>query len=463
MDAADIKRMRWLLLIVFLFIYLITAILTLLAIFFQIGNLSQQYEGILISAFLVETAGAIAALFYALFGLRRQDETADGVIKTEGIVGEITPAEVEVSESEIISPEPQRLGSPDGGYSIIKPPDDWDIRELSFAEWASEGLQITDPTISNTVVGTLPRVREILTLESSRITSIVPDPRKTLVDGRKIPTALETKAPIRLDILPIEHAQPPFFIERPFEHNFMSFLSGLLTPSVLTFNGFDKGVIPNTQLRYLTANLSQEIVNAVVNGKEEESIINNMFVIGIEGGLRDYILLMKYPSLPFIEDPELEIDLNILQSIVSSFAPLKVVDLENKREVIRQELEEQFDEFVEESGEELFSNEIGVAFLRLSSWDINDLEKQLEAIKLLKPFELLAQEINLQNEDFDSLWDSLHEAEAGNAISLIEHVAEIKSIVLEKDEVDQTDLRSLSPPEKETQDNSNDAEDVILD
>lgn len=65
------KFMKWILFWVFISFYVIITILTIFALFFELGNLAEDYKTSLFTTFLIETGVGIITLFYSLFGLNR--------------------------------------------------------------------------------------------------------------------------------------------------------------------------------------------------------------------------------------------------------------------------------------------------------------------------------------------------------------------------------------------------------
>ncbi len=192
---------------------------------FDISKLKGPYQ--LLGAFLLifegfitywffqaenATERIIAGVFLYVVIIVNKEETSIPIVPPG--LGSVSPAKEEATEKEIESPEPQRIGSPDGTYTINKPPDEWIVQELSSDEWTNEALRITDPSVKEKILGKSPQVREILSLKSKRETSVVPIPGKTIIDGRKLPTALSLSLPARLAILPMDRAQPPLFFDR---------------------------------------------------------------------------------------------------------------------------------------------------------------------------------------------------------------------------------------------------------
>lgn len=382
------------------------------------------------------------AFLYVVINIKREESSKP--IFPPGL-GSVTPAKEEDTEKEIEFPEPQRIGSPDGSYGINKPPDDWIVQELSSEEWLNEGYRITDPSIKEKIFGKSPQVHEILSLKSKREISVIPISGKTIIDGRKLPSACVISIPIRLGIMPIDRIQPPLFVERSFEHNFL--LNICEAPAlfkVSTLHNISLGTVPNSQLRYIQTDFRQEIRDAIVNDKEGKNVDSNIIIIGIEGEIRDYILLMNYPSVPEANDPDLERDLQTLQSLVSSFRPLKTINPEDKRMQIKQLADQKFTEYINENGKDLFVEEFRLTLLRLSGLNMDDPEQRLKATKMLKPFEIFAKEINLQDEDLNPFWNSLREAEKGNAANFKSQLNEIIEVI----KGEKKNSKAISPAKK---------------
>lgn len=343
-------------------------------------------------------------------------------VEPYGLGGEVTPAHEEVTEEEIGSPE--RIAGPDRSYSINKPPKGWTIRELSWDEWIRAMSQIPHETqIPGTLEGP-PQKQEILALESGRETLVTPIPGKTLLDGRPFPTALSIPVPTQLAILPMDRAQPPLFVERPFAHNLMSVVGGLLSLGVITLHQLSEATTEGGR-SLLIGEFRQLLENAVVNGKEDESISINWIAIGIQGELRDHLLMLNYPSLREAKDPDVEQEVDTLRSLVSSFRPLRAVRSEEKRQEYEASADQQFKELLATKGKELFAAEFEVLLRRLEGLDLENPQERNRAIQFIKPFEQFANQIDLQDEDLDSLWESIPEAEAGNASQFKEQLGQL--------------------------------------
>jgi hypothetical protein len=73
-QPSQFERMRWYIFWIFIILFVIASVLTILGLFFGIGNLSERHEDKLVLAFVIEVGVAVAALFYSLFGLKKTGE-----------------------------------------------------------------------------------------------------------------------------------------------------------------------------------------------------------------------------------------------------------------------------------------------------------------------------------------------------------------------------------------------------
>ncbi len=65
-------QMKWILFWVFIIIFVLVTLLTILALFFGLGNLSEEFHKPLFTTFIIETGIGIITLFFSLFGLRKR-------------------------------------------------------------------------------------------------------------------------------------------------------------------------------------------------------------------------------------------------------------------------------------------------------------------------------------------------------------------------------------------------------
>jgi len=75
MNEDQNEKMRWILFWIFIGFYVIITTLTILALFFGLGSLTEEYKRTLFTTFIIETGVGVVALFYALFGLKRAGDT----------------------------------------------------------------------------------------------------------------------------------------------------------------------------------------------------------------------------------------------------------------------------------------------------------------------------------------------------------------------------------------------------
>jgi hypothetical protein len=69
------ERMRWYIFWIFITLFVMASVLTILGLFFGVGNLSERHEDKLVLAFVIEVGVAVAALFYSLFGIKKSGES----------------------------------------------------------------------------------------------------------------------------------------------------------------------------------------------------------------------------------------------------------------------------------------------------------------------------------------------------------------------------------------------------
>lgn len=63
--------MRWVLFWVFIILFVIIVVLTLLSVFFNVGNPTESQKDLLFKVFIIEIGLAVVALFYAMFNLKQ--------------------------------------------------------------------------------------------------------------------------------------------------------------------------------------------------------------------------------------------------------------------------------------------------------------------------------------------------------------------------------------------------------
>ena len=63
--------MRWILFWVFVSLFIVVVVVTLMAAFLGLGSLRSDQVDLLVKAFILEIGAAVVALFYSIFGLRQ--------------------------------------------------------------------------------------------------------------------------------------------------------------------------------------------------------------------------------------------------------------------------------------------------------------------------------------------------------------------------------------------------------
>jgi hypothetical protein len=417
---------------------------------FLILRAADSAERIFIGCFMVLLLGGF---LYVVVLVQREPTK---VLEPPGLPGGVNPGRVPATYQEIAeAPTPQEsahhesqvIAGPDRSYLIDRPPLDWTIRELSPAEFVRSGLQIADPSTVEDLFGEMPSTQDILTFDANRVISVMPLPGKTIINGRRtLPTALEMRSPTRLSILPMDRYVPPFFTERSLLHNFLSFVSSLLALPI-AINDLRTGSLPDSQRSFVSCTFRQELKHVTINNKEDNADIITS-VMGIEGELRDYLIIMNYAHLPNGFDPALDQDKKTLQSLTNSFRPIEVIDPEGKKKQIMEKADQQLDELVKEKGEDMFFTELVLLVSRFQESDLEDLGKRTEAIRLLKPFEAAASVLQINDDEWSAFWESLRQAEKGDASDFVSQFSELREMFLQgaNDSVEQEEEDSFSHP-----------------
>jgi hypothetical protein len=362
----------------------------------------------------------IALVFLGVVLLAKTAEAPTSVERPTPL-SESHPATEEATLEQIGSPEPQAISAPDGSFIINRPPDDWAMRQLTVGEFFSENLGITASSDAPDWVAPHLRDREILVFESKRQTSVIPVPGETTMDGRSAPTALETTLHNRLAVFPMDRAQPPFFVSHPFEHNFFFFVGEVTRLGILTLQSVRADT---TQRRLLMAEFYQKVEHATVNGQDGQDITTAVSLIGVEGQLQDHLLYVYYAFTPEARDPELDREVQTLRSLVDSFKPMQTLNEKEKQEDINRLADQYYEQFLAEHGEQIFYSELFVLLSRFKDKDMDDPKERLRAMELLRPFEAFAQQVGLEDEELNELWESLRRAEEGDASDFKAQISE---------------------------------------
>jgi hypothetical protein len=375
----------------------------------------------------------VALLAGFLIVVVRMQRATVSIPDPPNLPGQLTAGTQLATKQEIETPEAERIAGPDRSYLINKPPPRWTVRELTHAEMLGEVMSM-EQSARQTLWGTEQGAREVLVFRSPHDTEILPIPGKTLIDGRRLPSALTIVLPTRLTILPLERYAPPLFVERPLLHNFSIFAGQVAAQGLVTLKEMRSGTLPNSQREYFQAELRQEVRSATVNGREGVDVDANITVIAIEGELKDHLLLLNYASLPGSHDAQLDQDLADLLSLASSFRPLETVDVAGRKKELSAKYEGAFNSYLETNKEQMFANELTNVLLRYSEEDLADQNKRADAIRILRPFEASATELQIEDEELDQFWSALKKAEAGDASEFKSVFAQLRALALSGEE-----------------------------
>jgi hypothetical protein len=338
-------------------------------------------------------------------------------------VGPLATATIDIAE-EISSDEISSLSEnlqlgPGGHYMIGRPPKNWIIKKLDGDEYMSELWRIRDKSFFKGVPG-LPTKREILLLQTERDLILTPIPGKTLVEGRPLPTALEIVIPSSsLAVIPMLHAQSPFFTHTPFLHNFFRNVAPLTTTTIL------RAVKSSTNRNgkpFLLAEFTQEIENILVDGKEKPKAAVNFKIFAYRGQINDYLLSMRYPYMVGPNEEDLEKDLEILLWLAYNFHPVEFNDADFKEKYQEEEIEadNRFNSWKESSKIDTFKSELGVTIGRISDFEVGNYDNMKQVARMLKPFSLLWRIEKLKDED-DQVLNSVVWKEIDKALKMADN------------------------------------------
>ncbi|HEY2921861.1 MAG TPA: hypothetical protein VGK77_22975, partial [Candidatus Binatia bacterium] len=142
----------------------------------------------------------VALLAGFLIVVVRMQRATVSIPDPPNLPGQLTAGTQVATKQEIETPEAERIAGPDRSYLINKPPPRWTVRELTHAEMLGEVMSM-EQSARQTLWGTEQGAREVLVFRSPHDTVILPIPGKTLIDGRRLPSALTIVLPTRLTIL----------------------------------------------------------------------------------------------------------------------------------------------------------------------------------------------------------------------------------------------------------------------
>lgn len=358
----------------------------------------------------------LLGFIFLLYSINRSGSKipAEFVIEAKGI-GEITPAKESATEKEVKSPEAQQISGPDSSYLVNKPPDNWITQVLPYEEFVAGNLSISAKSFDPNIIESIKESYsgDVLYFHSQNEYSVIPIPGRTLIEKRKIPSALEVTVFPRLSVITLSRFSPPFWYERPFLHNILSQVCKTLGMEVFTLRKITEQLQAGSNRKFFSVELVQEIENCIVNGNEIKGITTNATLIGIQGETHDYLISMQYPIITGETIPALEEDLKVLQSLASSFKPLQVINKEQKIRESRLKADKEFEDVLAEKSQNIFFSEFAILMMRLLTFNLSDIVQISRAKDLLKPFRLAAANAKIDDEKLNKLWEVLDEADSG--------------------------------------------------
>ena len=359
----------------------------------------------------------VASLWLFLHYVTKSESTAATNPKIVGFDQEIKPAKREVSQAEIEATSSQKVVGAKGTFRINTPPEDWDVKLLSIPELALANMEIEDdPEIMKQFA--LPENVDITTtfIQSPNTLSLIPIPGETLINGNKIPTALETIVKAQLTIIPFEKIMEDSLTETTLAQNMISFTTGVLNSGLLKFNTIENGTLKETGKEFIQFNLQQKLNYMMANDKKVDEVEINMTIFGIEGTLIDHIFLIRYPTFGKEKQDAFEKDREILMHLVDSFEPLRAIDLERKKAEAKSRAEANYQAQINQYGKQYFYREIVFLTKKYKNIDLESLEQRSRLLKILRPFEKFASQVGLDDEpNLNILWECMRKAEKGDA------------------------------------------------
>jgi hypothetical protein len=319
-------------------------------------------------------------------GEHKANETLKDLLKSlkeQASTIKVTPGERLVQQDEVDGINLPRVQK-EGGYVIDEPPVNWIVEEITLNDLISKGLGASLDKIANRCQfadADLLDKRYILWVSSQSQLKIEYDPGTSLVNGRPTLWLMPETIPVALlKIIPLErNSNPPAFMRQSLEHNFVSQLTTFL--QIANLKSSFVGTTKNTKRLRLTAEFDQKIENVNVDGKSNQSFIANHTLIGIQGFLRDYILILSYVSQATSNKAEIESQVALLQSLVDSFKLIKPTNLEEEERRSQQAGDQRYQKYVELNAKQLMTLQFN---LLIAQWRELDWEKDESKQRLIK-------------------------------------------------------------------------------
>src|SRR6185295_5945183 len=321
----DLKKYRPILFAIFITFYVVITVLTILQLFFGIGHVDPQFQPKLFIAFILEVATAVGALFYAVFGLKKDSVQQNMQLNASSVL----PAQKEVTEKDIKTAKEEGseevFAAPDGSYLIDAPPNDWVRMKTTLNAFRAELHDIKNPDLIQQMGLGRPDISDVVTFTSPRSFTIIPKPGTTTINDSLLFTALDIKVKSQLIIVPMNRYAAPFFQFSSAEKILFDYIVNAGALKLADVKKISSGLIKDTNRKISEVETLQMLRNVIANGDENTNIeIHNHF-FAIEGEIKHYILQLCYCVDLGKADTEAT-ERNVLFSLVNSFKPLKALN-----------------------------------------------------------------------------------------------------------------------------------------
>jgi hypothetical protein len=414
----DVKGFRKILFWVITLFFIVITLLTILNLFFGIGLLEKEYKSKLLTAFILEIAAALIALFYSLFSLKKDGSTQ--TVSQPSPSG-ILPAQKDVSEKEMASIVKNQTAEiyvgPQRSYTIALPPKEWLIKEASKLDITIEIRQIKNEDLINHIKKTTPDTQDVVLFQSNKKFVITPKPGETIINGSFILSALPFTFNNQLMIFPESRFRPPLYNYSSMESVLLEVLTQDQSLKVLEIDKINTFIPKNTNIKITEIELVQRLQNAILDDNEFSSFEIHHHFFGIEGELKHYVLQASYLEAFGAKD-EAANDKFILFDIVNSFKPLRLLNVQEMKEAEKNDAIKKQREFFEMNGQQVFNIEIGRFLSQYSDEDLDNKSKLMEIKKGLKQFRAFANQIKFSDVQLDQelkeLWKTIDKADQGD-------------------------------------------------
>ncbi len=332
--------------------------------------------------------------------------------------------ESKVEEGAIGNP----VSGPGGTYLINEAPEGWNFYVVSEREYLNGAYGIE----GNIGVVDTSQKRDTVVFRSKKVSSLIPTPFVTRINGRDFPSALEIPVASEFVIYPLPKAHPPLFFQRNLNENFAAIIGDLCRTGLMRLTSQDSGVLGKSTREFRSAEFVQETENITFNNVPNQNVTIRVQLYAVEGNFQDYLLRIK--SIEVQGDPGDEKEVADMQALYNSFTLLGVVDREKRMQEFQKEVDKKLSNLIEKQGQELFYRELGVFLDQLVGVDLDTPESRLMIVRKIRPFAIFAERVGLVENGFPKIWTALAEAEKGNSNSLVLRLKEMLETIRQRRE-----------------------------